>query len=276
MLCFDPDKRTKPLQILAVALAVLLGSVVAALSESREIRIVTQNFAPLQWENNGAPDGYVARYISAVFERVNEDFPVEIASFEFLPWKRAILTAKSAPNVMLFSMSRTPQREDQFLWLGEVSPYGQYLFQLNSKPRFVADTVEDLLDLDVKIGVQDGGNMYAYLKSLGFGSSGQLVPITDYRQGIEMLYLGRVDLLPLTGFLAEAAACKQGYDGSLLQPVVYIEDLAKPLWAVFSKGTDPDLADAFRREMVALKDSGYLEELTQMHRENWQIQACGQ
>ncbi|MEP3670247.1 MAG: hypothetical protein ABJN42_26355, partial [Roseibium sp.] len=167
------------------------------------------------------------------------------------------------------------EREQKFFWLGEVSPYGQYLYQLESSPEIKVDRIEDLLDLDVRVGVQDGGNLFAYLKKLGFVGTGKIVPITDYHQGIEMLYLGRIDLLPLTGFLAEASACKQGYDGSRLKPVIFVEELAKPLWAVFSKGTDPDLVDAFRAEMAVLKDEGFLDAQILSHRSSWQALACG-
>lgn len=255
---------------------ILLFSAAPAVSETTEIQIVTQSFAPLQWDNDGTPDGYVTSYIQAVFENVGERLPVTVGSFDFMPWKRAMLTAESKPNVMLFSLSRTPEREDKFQWLGEVSPYGQYLYQLNTKPKIEVEAIGDLTRHDVKIGVQDGGNTHVYLTELGLEASGNLVPITDYRQGIEMLYLGRIDLLPLTGFLAEASACKQGYDGSLLQPVVFIEKLAKPLWAVFSKGTDPELTEAVRKEMSALKTNGHLRELTDLHRAKWQKLACGE
>ncbi|WP_421980176.1 substrate-binding periplasmic protein [Roseibium sp.] len=265
---------TKPWLIFAAVALLALGATPCVSAETKSIRIVTQSFAPLQWDNDGTPDGYVAQYISAVMERVKKRIPLKTASIEFMPWKRAMLTAERVPNVLLFSLSRTPKREEQFLWLGEVSPYGQYLYQLRSNPEIAADTVADLKGADVRIGVQDGGNTHAYLREAGLETSGQLVPITDYRQGIEMLYLGRIDLLPLTGFLAEASACRQGYDGDQLRPVVYIEDLAKPLWAVFSRGTDIQLVEAFRDEMAALKESGYLQEQMRRHRENWQSRAC--
>ena len=161
------------------------------------------------------------------------------------------------------------KREEEFLWLGEVSPYGQYFYQLRSNPEIGVTTVAQLKGTGLRIGVQDGGNLHAYLRKIGLETSGQLMPITDYRQGIEMLYLGRIDLLPLTGFLAEASACRQGYDGAQLRPVVYIEDLAKPLWAVFSRGTDPAVVAAFRSEMAVLKESGYLDNQMRIHRDNW-------
>lgn len=257
----------------ALSLLVVLGS--PARADPAEIKLVTQSFAPLQWDNNGTPDGYVTAFLLAAVERVNESLPVSISAFEFLPWKRAMLLAETAPNVMFFSLSRTPEREDRFHWLGEVSPYGQNFYQLASRPKIEVDRIEELRDLDVKIGVQDGSNLLTYLNRIGFEGSRTLVPITDFHQGIEMLYLGRIDLLPLTGFLAEASACKQGYDGSQLQPVIFVEALANPLWAVFSKDTDPDLVEAFRAEMAALREEGFLEAQLRDHQANWQTLACG-
>lgn len=262
-------------QIALLVLASLALQTGAARAEPVDIKLVTQSFAPLQWDNNGQPDGYVVAYLLEAAQRVNRTVPVSVSAFEFLPWKRAMLMAETVPNVMFFSLSRTPEREDKFLWLGEVSPYGQNFYQLASRPRIEVDRIEDLRDLDVKIGVQDGSNLLAYLKKLGFEGSGTLVPITDFHQGIEMLYLGRIDMLPLTGFLAEASACKQGYDGTQLQPVIFVEALAKPLWAVFSKGTDPELVDAFRTEMAALKREGFLDAQVREHQANWQTLACG-
>jgi polar amino acid transport system substrate-binding protein len=259
---------------IVTAVSILLMSIAHAQTPSAQIRIVTQGFAPLQWDNNGAPDGYVAEYMLTVVEKVNQNRPVSLEAFDFLPWKRAMLIAETVPNILFFSLSRTNAREDKFHWLGEVSPYGQYFYQLRSKPRIDVDQVKDLRNLDIKIGVQDGGNLHTYLKQLEFEDTGNLVPLTDYHQGIEMLFLGRIDLLPLTGFLAEASACKQGFNGSMLEPVIYVEALAKPLWAVFSKKTDPELVEVFKKEMAELKQSGLWEDRMNQHRENWQKLAC--
>jgi len=267
--------RTGFWNVACLALMFLVFQGASSKAEPAEITLVTQSFAPLQWDNGGQPDGYVSAFLLEAAARVNQSVPVTVKAFEFLPWKRAMLLAETVPNVMFFSLSRTPDREGRFLWLGEVSPYGQNFYQLASRPKIEVERIEDLRDLDVKIGVQDGSNLLAYLKKLGFEGSGTLVPITDYHQGIEMLYLGRIDMLPLTGFLAEASACKQGYDGSQLQPVIFVEALAKPLWAVFSKGTDPELVEAFRREMSALKEEGFLGAEIQEHQANWQTLACG-
>jgi len=270
-----PNRVQKTARLASVALAVFFFAGVKAQAEPGEIKLVTQSFAPLQWDNSGKPDGYVTAYLLETVKRVDRSVPVRISAYEFLPWKRAMLLAESVPNVLFFSLSRTPEREGKFHWLGEVSPYGQYFYQLSSEPEIAVDSIEELRDLDVKIGVQDGSNLQAHLNKIGFEGSRNVIPITDFHQGIEMLFLGRIDLLPLTGFLAEASACKQGYDGSRLRPVIYVEALAKPLWAVFSKGTQPELVEAFKTEMAALMQEGFLEAQIREHQTNWQTLACG-
>ncbi|MDN3721062.1 hypothetical protein QW131_22300 [Roseibium salinum] len=97
-----------------------------------------------------------------------------------------------------------------FHWLGEVSPYGQYFYRLAGGPDIGAQSIDDLRNLDVKIGVQDGSNLHAYLKQLGFEGSGNLVPVTDYHQEIEMLFRGRVDLIPIVRRLGRSGGLQTG------------------------------------------------------------------
>lgn len=242
--------------------------------EPVRLTLVTQSFAPLQFPKDNEPAGYVTDFLLEAIKRVKQRREVHISAFEFLPWKRAMLMAETQPNVLFFSLSRTPERENKFHWLGEVSPYGQYLYQLKTQPPIQTVGLKDLLKQDHTIGVQRGSSQHSYFQNLGVRDSSTLVHMTDYHQGIDMLFLGRIDLLPLTGFLAQGAVCSRGYDGTQLQPVVYIEELANPLWAVFSKGTDPELVSAVRDEMNNLRQEGYWQARFDHHVDHWQKIAC--
>ncbi|MDN3721061.1 hypothetical protein QW131_22295 [Roseibium salinum] len=57
--------------------------------------------------------------------------------------------------------------------------------------------------------------------------------------------------------------------------MVFIEALAQPLWAVFSKDTDASLVTAFTREMAVLKETGFLDRERSEHVERWRKRACG-
>ncbi|WP_420413173.1 substrate-binding periplasmic protein [Roseibium sp.] len=257
---------------LLCALAVLPGK---AQSDPVGLTLVTQSFAPLQFAKDNEPAGYVADFLLEALNRVNNDGrPVDVEAFEFLPWKRAMLMAETQPNTLFFSLSRTPEREDKFIWLGEVSPYGQYLYQLKRQPPIQTAGLKDLLKKDYRIGVQRGSSQHSYFQDLGVRDASTLVHMTSYQQGIDMLYLGRIDLLPLTGFLSKGTVCARGHDGTQLQPVVYIKELAKPLWAVFSKGTDPELVAAVQEEMKNLREEGFWEQRFNHHVGLWQEIAC--
>ncbi len=242
--------------------------------EKTYIRIVTDGFAPLQYLNEGAPDGYVTEFMQATIARIKLGHPIEISSFDFLPWKRALLVAKNKPNTLFFSLSRTPERERNYQWLGTVSPYGQSFFGLKDSNLGMASNLVNLRDGSFILGVQRGGSVHTLVDELGFESGKDYTTFTHYSQGIKMLYSGRIDMMPLTDFLARNAACRNGFNGDLLTPVVAITSLAKPLWATLSKSSDPELASAFIKAMAELKDEGVYQEILGRHLAEWKKQPC--
>ncbi len=242
--------------------------------EITHIRVVTDGFAPLQYLNDGTPDGYVTEFIQATIERVKLSYPLEVSSFDFLPWKRALLVAKNDPNTLFFSLSRTPEREGNYQWLGTVSPYRQSFFRLKSNTHISADSLEALRDGSYFLGIQRGGSVHSLVDQLGFEQGRDYTTYTHYSQGIKMLYSGRIDMLPLTEFLARNSACRGGFNGNLLIPVIAIKSLAKPLWATFSNNSNPLLVSAFKKAMAELKDEGVYQEILDSHLTDWNNQPC--
>lgn len=239
-----------------------------------EIHIVTQAFAPLQYLKNGRPEGYVVDFIDATIDRVNEQHPITVASYDFLPWKRAMVLAEREPNTLFFSLSRTPQREAKFHWLGTVSPYRQLLFKLKKNEKITAENLADLKDSTFRPAVQRGSNLEALLLKNGFEREKDFTLYTDYHQGVKMLFAGRIDMLPLTGFLARSTVCRMGYDGDAIEAVLPIDELAKPLWAVFSRETPPTLVAAFQQTMRDLQEEGLQDAAISRHLDAWQKQPC--
>ncbi|MEH6631142.1 MAG: transporter substrate-binding domain-containing protein [Halopseudomonas aestusnigri] len=242
--------------------------------EITHIRIVTDGFAPLQYLNDGTPDGYVTEFIQATIERVKLSYPLDVSSFDFLPWKRALLEAKNDPNTLFFSLSRTPEREANYQWLGTVSPYRQSFFRIKNNSHISVDSLENLRDGSFILGIQRGGSVHSLVKQLGFEPGKDYTTYTHYSQGIKMLYNGRIDMLPLTEFLARNAACRDGFNGDLLMPVIAIKSLAKPLWATLSNNSSPLLVKAFKKAMVELKDEGVYQEILDSHLTDWNNQPC--
>ena len=261
--------------ILTMVLMTGMARYHAAYADSHDLRLVTQSFPPLQYQEDGQQRGYVPEILAQAAALLPDDLKIQLKPVEFLPWKRAMEIAKYKPNIMFFSLSRTPAREELFHWLGEVSPYGQNFYQLNSRPNMAVASVSELKGRNLRIGVQSGSSLHRLLGETGITESNQVTTYTDYHQGVKMLYLGRLDMIPLTSFLARRSVCDMGYDGDQLQSVTEIKELAKPLWVVLSKGTDPTIVSALRDALRHLKQNGSQDAITDRHLEAWQNKPCG-
>lgn len=237
------------------------------------IKIVSEEFPPLQYQVRDSAAGYVHQYMLETIRRVQQNHPVTIASYEFLPWKRALLMAEQIPNVLLFSLSRTPSREDKYLWLGEVSEYQQSLHRLKSKP-MQAQTIQQAKQQGHSISIQNGSAVSDYFLSQGLKYGVDFHYSMSYQQGIQQLFHQRIDLIALSEITARQAACQEGFDGDQLVPQIPIDALAKPLWAIFSKGTPDELVSAFRQEMRNIKAEGLFDHYYNENMQRWNTLPC--
>lgn len=242
--------------------------------KSLEIRLVTQSFAPLQYPQDGRARGYVVETLHQMARILEQDSPIRFLPVEFLPWKRAMEIAKTKPNVLFFSVSRTAERESWFHWIGEVSPYGQFFFKLKSHPAITVSRLSDLRNGHHRIGLQSGSSLQRLMESLDLASTNNIVTYTDYHQGVKMLFARRLDMIPLTGFIARSSVCSMGLDGDQLEPVLPITELARPLWLVMSLPTPAETAQHVSNALSRLNRDGVREQIVTKYLENWNKRPC--
>jgi polar amino acid transport system substrate-binding protein len=208
-------------------------------------------------------------------KKVNRIYPINISSYDFLPWKRALNRAKRVPNVLFYSLSRSLERESQYQWLGEVSVYRKALFKLKKRP-FSVEAIEDIKTKGLVLAVQNGGSDHSHFNSLGFKGNKNFRTYNNYQQGIKQLFKSRVDLIPLNILTAKRSACKLGLDGNQLEMVLTIDALSKPLWAVLSNGTDPLLVAEFQTAIENIHDTGLAKRYYQESMKLWERAPCKQ
>ena len=239
-----------------------------------EIQLVTQSFAPLQYQVEGRASGYVIETLDRIARQLAEDGAIRFRPVQFLPWKRAMEIAKTQPNILFFSLSRTNERESWFHWIGEISPYGQNFYKLKSRTAITASELKDLANTHYRIGVQSGSSLLRLMEKMKLTDSNIITSYTDYHQGVKMLYADRLDMIPLTGFLARSSACGMGFDGDRLEPVLPISELAKPLWLVMSRSTEETVVRQVRHALDGLKASGDQDRIIGKYLKQWASKPC--
>ncbi|MGB1236755.1 MAG: substrate-binding periplasmic protein [Pseudomonadales bacterium] len=267
---FFTRRITRSLRVLAAA-SILQASYSVG---STDIHIVSEEFPPLQSQGAQGKTGYVHQLLQEALRRASKTYPIRIASYEFLPWKRALLKAEMSPNTLLYSLSRTVEREPKYQWLAEVSVYRQSLFKLESNRALNIDSLSQLKHSGAALSVQNGSATQQYLESLGYSKDSDFRTFIHYQQGIKQLYKGRIDLIPLNQLTARIAACKLGLDGNLLTPAIPVESLSKPLWAVFSKQTPPALVAAVRQAISDIKHEGLFDQYYAQAMLSWENTPC--
>jgi polar amino acid transport system substrate-binding protein len=262
--------------ILILTIIMMMSLSFSVLASDIKIRALTSSFPPLQIFKNEQADGYTVNVIKSVVEKINQkDQETITVDFEFLPWKRALRIATSnRPNILFFSLSRSPEREDQFHWIGHISRYDMHLFSLDEKLLHNEQSLEAIQASQRVIGVQDGSNVEEYLLSLKFIKDIDYITFSDYREGIRMLYRHRVDYIPMTSFLARGNVCVENLEPNLLIKGIRLNQVSKPLWVVFSKSTSAKLIQRFSNALNVFNGNDEHKVNIQLQTNRWTDQVC--
>jgi len=143
------------------------------------INIVTEHAPPLAYldKSDSIIKGTNVELIRAVMKQTGLEYQIKI-----LPWPRALREAKTTANTIIFSIGRTPERENEFIWLDHFFDSNYYLFGLKETSETGEVSLEDIRELPVAVFKDDVA--FHYLKNLGFTNT---VYVNSYRQMFNLL-----------------------------------------------------------------------------------------
>lgn len=111
--------------VVTVFIAVMLVTSRTSIAKAKTWLAVTENFPPYNYLKNGAAAGYATELIRHLEAESGIHFMIEV-----LPWSRAMLLPSSKPNVLIYSMLRTPERESNYHWIGAIDDLSIYMWKL--------------------------------------------------------------------------------------------------------------------------------------------------
>lgn len=218
---------------------------------SQNITIGTEDFPPYSYIEKGQIKGLSTEVVQAVLKNIGVKAEIEI-----YPWARAFAMGRDEANHLLFSVSRTKERETLFKWIGTISPYNIYLFKLKSRKDIVISTLNDAkkystgsVPHDIKI---------EYLENKGFTNI-HYVSKDDYN--IEKLVEGRVDIIPYDELGFTYKIKQLGHDPNLFEKVFFLHDISKELYMAFGSKTDDNVVNMFKRGLETIKKNGTYERI---------------
>lgn len=177
---YSPSMRTLILPLLLLLLAGL-----SPLAHAERLRIVSDDWAPYLYQENGQPKGIDYEVTNEVFKRLG----VEV-QWQFLPWRRCLAMVEQGLADAVMDIFRVDSRQGYLVYPDEpMSEVEFVLYQARSRPHPV-ERLEDLSGLTV--GTSPG---YVYDGSFAESPLFRREPAPSHEANFGKLALGRIDLL---------------------------------------------------------------------------------
>ncbi|KTS78295.1 ABC transporter substrate-binding protein [Pseudomonas oryzihabitans] len=219
--------------------------------EAATLRAVTEDTA-FTW----IVDGRVSGPATAVVERTLAVAGIDDYSLELYPWARAYDLALHEPAVLIYLIARTPAREAQFHWVGEITRLRYYFYRLASRNDVRIEQLDEARAY--RLGVMRDDVRHQYLQQLGFQ---RLVVSGQQQDNFNRLLSGQVDALLLPERDAAHFCQAAGSACPGLQRLAVLEELDTPLYMAFSAATPAPLVERLRTAFAQLKASGEVARL---------------
>lgn len=239
---------------LTITIFILFGVSNAIGQSLPKFKIMTEPWIPYQFEDeNGDIKGIAADLLVLMLERVNSSQGRN--DIKMYPWVRGYLNVQKQKNTILFSTTRTKERENMFKWVG---PIFQNTTQLIAKKDSIIEitTPKDLHKYKMGTVIGDVGEQY--LQRYGFTLE-QMQRNNKSSYNITKLKLGRIDLVVQSweGFASEAKAIGLNPDNF---KGVFTVNTADICYA-FHKETPDWIIHKFQTALNELKSEGALDKL---------------
>ena len=243
-----PTRRRKTRSALYGAVLLCLGICNA---HAVTLRVVTEELPPYNMTRNGQLTGMSTEVVQAVLKEVNVE-----ANIQSMPWARAYDLALHDPNVLIYSITRTAEREHLFKWVGTIAASRWYLYSSSAHPISLL-ALDDARALQTATVNEDVGEQYLVARNFVIGQ--QLQASNRYELNYQKLRTGHVDLWISDELNASYLARQAGDDPNLtLVQSLRVPELeeAGGFNMAFSVATPDATVQRFREALKTIRENG--------------------
>ncbi len=220
-------------------------------SEAQDIKIVTEDFPPYNYEEKGEITGLSTTVVRAVLKELGTDCKIGL-----YPWAKAYNTALEQENVLIYSILRIGEREKLFKWVGEIAVSEMYFFKLKERADIKIASLDDAKKY--VIGVTRETAPHQYLSSKGF----ELKEVDSRDElSIRKLVNRRIDLMPYYDIPFLHKVKSLGYAPEQFEKVYFLEDASEKLYMAFGAKTSDTVVEKFAKALEKIKADGTYEDI---------------
>jgi polar amino acid transport system substrate-binding protein len=236
---------------------VMLLLLLCTCARASELTVVTEDLPPLNYTEQGHLTGLSTDILTAVLEAAGIK-----ASFSLLPWARAYQSALSEPNTLLYTTTRTPEREAVFDWIGPISPRQISVFKLRERKDIQLKSLDDIKNYKLGVVREMASTRSLQERALALKDNFDFAPTAE--SNFKKLFLGRVDLVVALDWGAYYQTKLLGHQASEIEAVLILDNTHSYYFAL-NKQSDPALLGKLRFAFDKVKSSGQLDRIKQKY-----------
>ena len=236
-----------------ILFACLIGILAAFRSvAAQELSVITSVWAPYQMMENGKLTGMGAEIVQATLSEAG----IKAGPPRVYPFARALLVMKTAPNTLLYTIVRTPEREPQFTWIGPIIPHVRIVMhKLRKRSDIVLNSLEEAKRY--RTGTTREAVGHQFLLRHGFIDGKQVEAVDSNTQSIQKFFMERVDLEVSEEMNFRYEVKQQGYASA--DSEIALELYENQGYMVLSKQTPAEIVDRVRSAFEQIKAAGIVD-----------------
>jgi polar amino acid transport system substrate-binding protein len=216
-------------------------------NELDKLSFVTESYPPYNFKVQGKLKGIAVDLLLAATKK--SEASLSTNGIRVLPWPRAYKMAEKGPNIVLFSTTRTEEREEKFNWIGPISPTRIILLAKKSNS-IVINAPADINKYTVGAITDDIGDQL--VQKTGVKSS-SIKYVTKAESLAKMLDAGRIQLWAYEENVARWFIKQAGLKNSEFESVYTLKE--SDLYYAFSKDINKQARDLLQKSLDEIKAS---------------------
>lgn len=226
---------------LLMVLSVLAG---AGPARPQDLTVLTEESPPFNFTREDAVTGSSTEVVRELLKRLDQPDDIQL-----LPWARSYKLLQTRPNVVLFSTTRTPERENQFHWVGPLATV-HYGFYARKDRGLQLDSLEDAKAVGAIATYKDDVKEQL-LTGMGFTN---LDSSKSPASNLKKLWTGRVDLWLFDNMGIADMARQQQIDPDELELVLPFRSYQS--YVAISKSTPQAVVDRWQAAFGSMVEDG--------------------
>ncbi|GGC70779.1 substrate-binding periplasmic protein [Undibacterium terreum] len=241
-----PDIKT--LMLTAAFALLIYGKVDAA--EDNHIIVLAEDAPPHSVLKDGQVTGTSTEFIRLLAARAGL-----VPDIRLMNWKAALQLTDSQSALLIYPVARTAERENSFYWIGRLAVYKTYFYKKRSREDIQLKKLEDARAY--RIGAVRKDVRANFLSDNGFqaDTGSGLIDVSDNKEALRLLQIGRIDLTPLSPFAFEGACNATGLNCGLFEAALPI-NLTADMFVAASKKTPPEVIKRLQAAYASLVADG--------------------